>query len=135
MACLDTCVILDLRGRAPEMKARARWKLAELRSRGERLVVSRFTWAEVYTGVSRTDDPLVEEARLRAAMGALPVLEFDDRAARLFGSLTANLFRQGRPAGDLDVLIAATALAAGHSVLTRDIEHFARMPGLVVETY
>jgi predicted nucleic acid-binding protein len=117
------------------MKSRAIGKLQELRSRGETLAVSRFTWAELYVGVSRAEDPAAEETGLRRAMEALGVLEFDDRAARLFGSLTARLSREGRFPGDLDVLIAATALSAGHLVLTRDTDHFSRVPGLVVETY
>jgi predicted nucleic acid-binding protein len=62
-------------------------------------------------------------------------LEFDDKAAWLFGQITAYLIDLGRPAGDMDVLIAATAIAAGHSVISRDVRHFANIPELTVESY
>ena len=63
------------------------------------------------------------------------VLDFDDSAARLFAGIAAELRRKGRPAGDMDVLIAATAMAGGHSLVTRNTAHFADIPHLTVETY
>jgi tRNA(fMet)-specific endonuclease VapC len=135
MACLDTSVLLDLRSRNPALRKRAIEKMEDLRTRGEELTVSRGTWAELFVGVARSVDPVAEEAEVRSVLEPLTVLEFDERAARLFGEILAHLQRLGRPSGDMDVLIAATAMSAGHALVTRDLDHFARMPGLVVETY
>jgi tRNA(fMet)-specific endonuclease VapC len=135
MPCLDTCVILDIRRPNTDFGARAAAKLRELRRRSDALSVSRFTWAELFVGICRSPEPAAEEASLRALLDPLRVLEFDEKASRLFGSLVAQLFRLGRPVGDLDVLIAATAVSAGQTVVTRDVEHFGRIPGLTVETY
>jgi len=135
MACLDTCVILDIRARNSATRARVLGKLGELRRRNEEAVVSRFTWAELYVGVSQAADPAAEEAGIREVLDLFPVLEFNDKAARSFGKTVAHLYRMGRPIGDVDLLIAGTALSAGHSVVTRDVEHFARIPGLTVESY
>ena len=63
------------------------------------------------------------------------VLEFDEPAARDFGRITAHLQRLGRPAGDMDVLIAATCVANSHTLATGNPRHFADVPGLVVESY
>jgi predicted nucleic acid-binding protein len=41
----------------------------------------------------------------------------------------------GRPAGDMDTLIAAIALAHGQRLVTRNPKHFADVPGLIVESY
>jgi predicted nucleic acid-binding protein len=41
----------------------------------------------------------------------------------------------GRPAGDMDVLIAATALTAGQVLVSDNASHFADIPELLVETY
>jgi len=35
----------------------------------------------------------------------------------------------------MDLVIASVALANGHSVVTRNIRHFAGLPGLVVHSY
>jgi predicted nucleic acid-binding protein len=63
------------------------------------------------------------------------VLELDEDAARRFGAITARPYRLGRPAGDLDVLVAAVALAHGQSLVTRNPKHFADLPGLTVHAY
>jgi tRNA(fMet)-specific endonuclease VapC len=50
------------------------------------------------------------------------------------GDLLALLDSKGVPIGTEDVLIGATALLAGLSVVTRNVRHFDRIPGLKVES-
>jgi tRNA(fMet)-specific endonuclease VapC len=63
------------------------------------------------------------------------VLEFDERAARLFGQITAYLQMIGKLAGDMDVLIAATAIGSSQKLITRNARHFENIPQLNVEEY
>jgi tRNA(fMet)-specific endonuclease VapC len=56
-------------------------------------------------------------------------------AARLFGQITAYLQTIGKPAGDMDVLIAATAMVSNHILITRNSKHFMNIPELMVEEY
>lgn len=51
------------------------------------------------------------------------------------GDLLAALERRGQPIGLEDVLIGATALAGSLTVVTRNLRHFARIPGLAVESW
>jgi len=133
MACLDTSFFIDLAG--GKYKARAWRKMAELSRRAEPLVTTRLNIAELYVGVARSDYPKQEERALQAILDNFGVLEFDDKAAPLFGQITAYLQQIGRPAGDMDVLIAATAMANGYTLITRDKKHFANIPQLTIETY
>jgi len=135
MACLDTTVIVDLGRSGGERKRRALEKVQELIDRGERLVTTRFTMAELYVGVKLSKDPEREERDLQAVMRELLVVDFHDRAARMFGHIKGHLRSIGRPAGDMDVLIAATSMAAGHCLVTRNPAHFKNVPDLAVETY
>jgi tRNA(fMet)-specific endonuclease VapC len=128
-------MLIDLAGRSVRLRKRAFDKLSELVNRNETLVTTRFNLAELYIGIARSDEPRVEEAAVRGLIADLSILEFDDKAAWLFGQITAHLQNLGRPAGDMDVLIAATAMVAGHSMITRDISHFANIPQLTVENY
>jgi tRNA(fMet)-specific endonuclease VapC len=41
----------------------------------------------------------------------------------------------GIPIGDLDLMIASVALVHNQVLLTRDIGHFEKVPGLTVETW
>ncbi len=135
MACMDTTILIDLAGRSAKLRKRALDKLSEIVNRNETLVTTRLNIAELYIGIAHSNDPRAEEAVVRGLIADLGILEFDDKAAWLFGQITAYLQNLGRPAGDMDVLIAATAMAAGHSIITRDISHFANIPQLTVEEY
>lgn len=135
MACLDTTILIDMAGRSVRLRKRALDKVNELIHRDETLVTTRFNVAELYVGVAASVHPKTEEPAVRALVADLVILEFDDKAAWMFGQITAYLHKLGRPAGDMDVLIAATAMAAGHNLITRDISHFVNIPQLTVEQY
>lgn len=81
----------------------------------------------------RTDFVLeqLEERLLRL----LPVLAFDLAAARRYGQLRADLVRQGMRLADGDLRIAAIALSRGLTVVTGNVRHFSRIPGLPVENW
>ena len=49
--------------------------------------------------------------------------------------LAANLQRQGREIGTPDTFLAATAMTQGLVLVTRNVRHFERQPGLVVENW
>lgn len=62
-------------------------------------------------------------------------VSFDDRAARIAGEVRAYLAKAGRPIGANDLLIAATALANGLTVVTHNVGEFDRVPALLVEDW
>ncbi|MFH1907625.1 MAG: type II toxin-antitoxin system VapC family toxin [Chloroflexota bacterium] len=62
---------------------------------------------------------------------AIPILDFDERAAAIFTSLRQQKLR----IGTLDLRIAAVALAAGATLITRNRRDFDRAPGLVIEDW
>jgi tRNA(fMet)-specific endonuclease VapC len=135
MACLDTTLLIDLARPKTERGKRAAKKIIELVERGETLATSRFNVAELNIGVELARDREAESESIRRVLFPLSILEFTADAAECFAKCTAHLRRIGRPAGDMDVLIAATALTNGHNLVTRNGEHFANIHGLEVETY
>lgn len=52
------------------------------------------------------------------------LLTYGSDEALAFGRLKAVREKAGRPAGDVDVMIAATALVHGATVATRNVRHF-----------
>ncbi len=135
MACLDTTFLIDLLGRSSERKQRAVGKIRELAERGEELATTRFNLAELHVGVSRSKHPEEEENAIRVCLNEFAILDFNEAAAWLFGSITGFLQRIGKPAGDMDALIAATAMSHGHSLITLNPRHFKHIPSLTVEDY
>ena len=65
---------------------------------------------------------------------SLRILPFDTRAAKQFGELKAMLDNQGTPLADADLQIASIALAEGHELVTGNLRHFGRIPGLRINT-
>ncbi len=62
---------------------------------------------------------------------SMQVLPFDDAAAQVFESLR----KQGVRVGTMDLRIAATAIARGYTLLSRNLVDFERVPGLRVEDW
>jgi predicted nucleic acid-binding protein len=136
MVCLDTTVLVELLRSDAARKRRALAKIELLITQGASIVTTRFNLAELYLGIELSSDPRAERQKVDRVLAKIDaILEFGDSAAHQFGSISAHLRRIGRPGGDLDILIAATTMAAGHSLVTRNPSDFADIPHLVVEAY
>ncbi len=88
---------------------------------------------ELYRGASRSPNA---ERHLRniddRVLAALTVLPFDAGVARIWGQLQAALEERGERLADADLQIAATAIRHGLEVVTGNLRHFERVPGLRV---
>jgi tRNA(fMet)-specific endonuclease VapC len=135
MACLDTTILIDLGRRGVARREQAARKIEGLAAQGQTIVTTRFNVAELYVGISRSRHAEEDDKAVQTLLSRFEILEFSDAAARLFGFITGFLQQIGRPAGVMDVLIAATAMAYGHTLITRNAQHFRHIPLLVVEEY
>lgn len=88
--------------------------------------ISAISYAEVAYGthVGKSPPPEVLEAFVQA----IPLLPFDEAAARAYATLP---FKRAR----FDRLLAAHALSIGAVVVTNNEADFADVPGLVVENW
>jgi predicted nucleic acid-binding protein len=67
---------------------------------------------------------------LAAALGPVPVVPVSRGAAELAAAARRYLERRGEGIGPADYLVAGVCLAEGLPLLTRNREHFSRVPGL-----
>lgn len=88
--------------------------------------LSSISYAEIVLGMARGKPPT--EAALAALVRVVPILPFDDRAARAYAQLP---FKRAR----FDRLLAAHALSLGAMVVTNNVGDFADVPGLMVENW
>jgi predicted nucleic acid-binding protein len=101
------------------------------------LAISAVTLAELAAGPHATDDPgerARRQDRLQRAEATFDPLPLDASVARAFGRIYAAVSAAGRKARGrrtLDLLIAATALAADLPLYTRNADDFKGMEGLV----
>jgi predicted nucleic acid-binding protein len=101
------------------------------------IAVSAVTLAELAAGPHATDDPderARRQSRLQSVEAVFEALPFDADAARAYGRVYAAVRAAGRTAHGrrvVDLLIAATALAAGVPLYTRNPDDFRGLEGLL----
>jgi tRNA(fMet)-specific endonuclease VapC len=74
-------------------------------------------------------------AQVDAVLGAIEVLAFEPPADMTYGALRARLEQMGRPIGANDLLIAVQTLALRHTLVTDNVDEFARVPDLPLENW
>jgi len=106
-------------------------RLAEVEATG--LATSAIRLFELRHGCRRRPDGTRLWERIeRESVGRVTVLSFGREEAVRAGDIQADLAARGVPIGLEDVMIGATALVHGCRVVTRNVRHLARVPGLAV---
>jgi tRNA(fMet)-specific endonuclease VapC len=100
-----------------------------------RLHISVVTLAELYTWASRAKAPVARRQGLLDLLNDVVTLDVTPDTARKFGAVQASLLDQGKRAPQLDLLIAATALIHGLTVVTHNQKHYAKIPGLLLDDW
>ncbi len=88
---------------------------------------------ELFKGafLSRQRDRHLRNIRDRVLLAVTP-LPYDLAVARVFGRIQAALQDAGMPLADADAQIAATAIHHDLELVTGNIRHFSRVPGLKI---
>jgi tRNA(fMet)-specific endonuclease VapC len=101
----------------------------------EELAVTAITVGELVHGAHKSARPHENLARLDVLLATLTILSYDERAAHHFGLVKSGLERAGMVLSDLDIQIASIALQHGVPLVTHNVQHFARIPGLSTEDW
>jgi predicted nucleic acid-binding protein len=97
---------------------------------GSRIFISYITFGEVYEGAFDSVNPDAHLVIFRQFLGAYHILDLSDPIMERFAELRAFLRRRGQLIPDFDLLIAATALHHGLTLLTFNRRDFERIPEL-----
>jgi predicted nucleic acid-binding protein len=125
----DTDIIIDGLNNRPGALERLE-RLAE-----SGLAVSIISVGELYEGAYRDPDPESRLAGMRQFLQGYQKLGLTDATMEEFARVRASLRSQGQLIPDLDLLIAATALTHGLTLVTRNLRHFARINGLQLASF
>ena len=125
---LDTnTVSYILKGRSPAARAR----LASL-SNQESVGISAITEAELRYGLAKAGASPKQLAARDGFLAMVRPAPWDSAAAQACGDLRTQQERLGKPLGNLDLLIAAHAIALGSILVTHDqaFHHIPNLPGI-----
>ncbi len=127
MMVLDTSFLIDLQREwaKDEQGVASRFLLSH---GGEEFALSVITATEFLEGyeVSRDGEAFLEPFEW---------IDVTPAIARMTGGIRRTLRRTGRIIGDFDVLIGATALELGATLVTADTGHFEAIDKLSIESY
>ena len=118
---LDTCVCIALLKKSPSIIQRLR----EVGTSNCR--ISDITLAELYFGAFKSG----KEKHFNDVSEISKLFErFPIQYTRKYGEIRWELEKQGFRIGDMDMFIAATALEENLVLVTGNVKHFKRIPGL-----
>jgi len=127
---LDTNIcIFTMKGRYPGIKRH----LSELRP--YHVKIPSVVKAELLLGALKSANPTASRAIVDRFLAPFETIAFGDAASEVYARVRFQLEKAGRPIGPNDLLIAATALAHGATLVTQNSREFARVQGLKIEDW
>jgi len=113
--------------------------LAKIKANSRALAISSVTWQEILYGMfllppGRRREQ-IEDYLFRRIHPSLPIIGFDERAARWQAEERARLRRRGRHPAYPDSQIAAIAAVSDLVLVTRNLEDFRDFRGLQTENW
>jgi len=123
---LDTCICIALLKKNQNV-------IQHIREVGtHNCKISDITLAELYFGAFKSgkEKHFNDVSEISKLFDKLPI-----QYTRKYGEIRWELEKQGLRIGDMDMFIAATALEENLILVTGNIKHFERVPGLAIENW
>jgi tRNA(fMet)-specific endonuclease VapC len=90
---------------------------------------------ELETGILKSTSPKIRQDQLKQLTDLVTIIPFGPDEARIAAAIRVDMEKKGTPIGPYDVLIAASALAGKHTLVTHNTREFGRIDGLEVEDW
>ena len=82
--------------------------------------ISAITVSELYFGVEKSEHKERNRSALEQFLLPLMIVNFDYRASAMYGNVSAELEKGGKPIGPLDTLIVSHALSLDATLVTNN---------------
>ena len=131
---LDTCFLIDI---MRETKKNAEGPaIKKLRSIEDLILnISLFSVCELMGGVEKSSNPVKERSNVELLLEHLRIVYPEAGFEVIYGEIYGDLLKKGIMIPQMDLLIGCQAKLLNMPLITKDIDHFNRIRGLVVESY
>ena len=123
----DTCSYIIKQN--PASIVRAFWE-----HKNDEICISSVTYAELTYGALRTGSSKTSAA-IRRFAASVGIVDFDDAAAEEYAQIRCFLEANGSPIATADLMIASCARSKKAILVTNNIKHFEKVPGLEIENW
>ncbi|MBI4145891.1 type II toxin-antitoxin system VapC family toxin [Candidatus Woesearchaeota archaeon] len=130
MKVLDSDFLIALLRKDPDIPS----KLRELLTSDEKVTTTIFNAHEVLFGARLTNHPRNIEKTQRL-LNSLDTLTYDSEAMHHAVEIIALLQEKGERIGIFDELVSGICIANSATIVTRNVKHFSRVPGLKLEKW
>jgi tRNA(fMet)-specific endonuclease VapC len=128
MRHLDTCIVIAcLNGN--------RAVAEHLKRHLHELAISSVVLGELLYGARASARSTENLNNLAKFLQLVSIAEYDRKSADFYSRIRLQLRQQGRPSGEADMMIAATALAESAILVTDNIKHFKHIENLCIENW
>ena len=100
----------------------------------DEICISTITYAEICYGLEKKGSAKLFN-EVMSIMGKCTMVDFNNLQSELYGKIRLELEKSGTPLGNMDMLIAASALNVGAILITHNTKHFSKIKGLIVEDW
>ncbi|MGF1495131.1 MAG: type II toxin-antitoxin system VapC family toxin [Microcoleaceae cyanobacterium] len=97
--------------------------------------ISSITVAELEYGIYKSQQQEKNHNALMQFLIPLEIVDFDQAAATIYGSIRSDLERRGLVIGSMDMLIAAHAISLGVVLVSNNAREFSRITNLSLENW
>lgn len=96
--------------------------------------ISSITAAKLQYGAKKRNNKQLTQ-KVKAFCDLVEIIPWDEDAAKAYAKLRVELETSGTPIGNMDMLIAASALARKAVLVTNNTEHFSRIKDLKLDNW
>lgn len=97
--------------------------------------ISVITYGELIYGAEKSEHTSKNLSKVHRLREIFPVIDVSCAIMDTFGDAKATLSRQGITVDDFDLIIGATAITLGYSVVSNNEKHFSKIPDLSLENW
>ncbi|MCL0097734.1 type II toxin-antitoxin system VapC family toxin [Dehalococcoidia bacterium] len=128
MILLDTNIVIAFLNGNNAVSERIQRKI-------DRIALSTLVVAELDYGAKASQNARKNLEKLYRLLDIVQVISFDMECAKIFGTIKSKLRSIGKPTGEVDALLAATAIANKAVLITANKKYFENIEGLKLEIW
>ena len=99
------------------------------------VAISTIVLGELMYGAKASQRRTKNLERLQELMKIVDIVSFDEACAETYSDIRLSLRKKGRPTGEVDVIIAAIAIANDAVLVTDNTKHFTHIDKLRLENW